>query len=44
MSCMCEFVLESATGLGTRLCIKSFSTIDKHTDNAVYLNMFGKTP
>jgi len=26
------------------LVIKSFSTMDKHIDNGVYLNAFGKMP
>lgn len=31
-------------GMGIRLCIKSFSTMDKHTDNVVYLKHDGKMP
>jgi len=39
----CE-MLPSGMLLGILLCIKSFSTMDKHTANAVYLKVVGKMP
>lgn len=45
MSCICvESGMVACATTGILLCIKSFSTMDKHTDIAVYLKHDGKMP
>lgn len=45
MSCACvESGMGACTTTGILLCLKSFSTTDKHTAIAVYLNTDGKIP